>query len=213
MGDIRTAFEYARESVTAEQAASRYGVIINRGHRTRCPFHNGKDFNLSFKNGAFNCFVCGVHGDSVEFVRLLFGYIKPFEALKRLNTDFGLGFDFGAEKPIAERRNELQQIKQIRRKTAEREAPEAVRRILWEYELNLDWIKRECAPKTIDEVPPDIWVYSLHEIEQARYLLDYYECMPRERQLEFILKERGKLTEYENFNRIVDGLIRRKNAV
>jgi hypothetical protein len=210
--DIRAAFEYARESVTAEQAASRYGIQINRGHRARCPFHGGEHFNLSFKGGGFNCFVCNLSGDAIEFVRLLFQYSKPFEALKRINSDFGLGIDFGREKPEAEHRNELEQIKQIRRKTAEREVPETARRILWEYELNLDWVKREFAPKTIDETPQKLWVSALHEIEQARYLLDCYECMPRDRQLEFILKERGDLIEREEFNRTVDAFIRQKNT-
>jgi hypothetical protein len=113
MIDINNAFEITGENVSAERAAAYYGIEIKK-HRCRCPFHNGKDFNLSFKNGGFNCFVCGTHGDSIEFVRLLFGYQKPFEALKRINEDFCLGLgllNYGAERVMIKRTYQMSNSK------------------------------------------------------------------------------------------------------
>jgi hypothetical protein len=210
--DIRAAFEYARESVTAEQAALRYGIELNRGHRARCPLHNGKDFNLSFHGGGFRCFVCGASGDSVGFTRLLFGYQKPIEALKRINNDFGLGLELEAGKPEKANYSTLKQIKQIRRNAAERDLPESVRRILWEYSLDLDWVQRTLAPKMPDDEPPSVWVYALQNLSYAEYLLDSFDNMPRKNQLEFAVKEKEMLTEYENVSRLIDGLRRRKNT-
>jgi hypothetical protein len=79
----RGAFELARESVTAEQAAAFYGVELH-GHRAACPFHGGERDSLSFHGHGFRCFSCGASGDSVEFVRRLFE-CKPIDALRRLD--------------------------------------------------------------------------------------------------------------------------------
>jgi hypothetical protein len=208
---FNNAFEIVRESVSAERAAAYYGIEIRR-HRANCPFHGGEHFSLSFHGGGFLCFSCQTKGDSIEFVRLLFGYPKPFEAVKRINNDFCLNLELQAGKHEKPNYSTLKQIKQIRRNAAERDLPEAVRRILWEYQLNLDWVKRTLAPKTPDDEPPRIWVESLYNVDYAQYLLDCFECMPRENQLKYILNERGNLIEYENFNRAIDGLHRRKNT-
>jgi hypothetical protein len=208
---FNNAFEIVRESVTAERAAAYYGIELKR-NRCRCPFHNGRDFNLSFHGGGFNCFVCGLHGDSIEFVRLLFGYQKPFEALKRLNSDLCLNLDLEAGKPEKDNHATLKEIQALRKRAAERDLPETVHRILWEYSLDLDWVQRKLAPKTPEDEPPDLWVYTLQNLPYAEYILDSFYNMTRENQLNFILNERGDLIEYEAFNRAIAGLHRRNNA-
>jgi hypothetical protein len=205
------AFEIVRESVAAERAAVYYGIEIKR-HRANCPFRGGEHFSLSFHGGGFLCFSCQTKGDSIEFVRLLFRYQKPFEAVKRINNDFCLNLDLEVGKPIKPNYSTPKEIQALRKKTAERDLPEAVRRILWEYQLNLDWVKRTYAPKTPDDEPQDICVYSLHNVDHAQYLLDCYECMTRENLLKYILNERGNLTEYERFNRVIGQLRRQNNA-
>jgi hypothetical protein len=210
--DIRAAFEYARESIIAEQAASRYGIQINRGHRARCPFHGGEHFNLSFKGGGFNCFVCGIHGDSVEFVRLLFQYAKPFEALKRLNTDFGLGLDFENGKPVTANRSIQKQISRIEINVAERELIEATRRRLWEYELSLNWAKRNLTPKTPDDEPHYLWVKALQELETAIYNYDCYENMTNEEKLNYCITNEEELKEYGRIRREIAELQKQNKA-
>jgi len=37
-----------------------------RKNRIRCPFHDGKDFNMSFKNNFAYCFVCHEWADSIK---------------------------------------------------------------------------------------------------------------------------------------------------
>jgi hypothetical protein len=205
------AFEIVRESVSAERAAAYYGMEIKK-HRCRCPFHNGKDFNLSFHGGGFNCFVCGTHGDSTEFVRLLFEYNKPFEAVKRINNDFCLGLDLQAGKPEKDNHATLKEIQALRKRTAERDLPEAVHKILWEYALNLDCVKRTLAPKTPEDEPSELWVYALQNLGFTEYLLDSFDNMTPEYQLNFAVKEKEMITEYERLSRFIDGLHRRNNA-
>lgn len=58
-------------------------------NRMPCPFHNGKDRNLSIKRDHFRCFVCGEHGDVITFVMKYFG-LSFMDAMRKLNDDFGL---------------------------------------------------------------------------------------------------------------------------
>lgn len=80
----------AAQLVTAEQAARLYGIRFH-GKRAFCPFHDdGRHPALAFKEGKFNCFACGAHGDSIDFVQQLNG-VSNLEAARQLNADFGLG--------------------------------------------------------------------------------------------------------------------------
>lgn len=75
--------------VTAEEAARLYGVQF-RGKRAFCPFHDdGRHPALSFKDGRFNCFACGAHGDSIDLAQRLL-QVSNVEAADRINVDFGL---------------------------------------------------------------------------------------------------------------------------
>jgi hypothetical protein len=210
--DINTAFTYARESVSAEVAAIRYGLQINRAHRAKCPFHGGEHYNLSFKGVGFNCFVCGASGDSIEFTRLLFGYEKPIEALKRLNEDFGLGINLvGAD--IIRSRTQPRSLRadNIRPYSAViRDIIAEVHRVLWEYERGLSYVKRELKPLYSCEEPLDLWVYALHNADYAEALVDWFDETGEEEQLKYIEKERNKLNEYERINRVIDGIRRYK---
>jgi hypothetical protein len=202
--DLHNAFLIARESVSAESAAVRYGLAVKR-HRAPCPFHNGRDYNLSFRGNGFHCFVCGEKGDSIRFTQLLLRLDKPFSAVKRLNEDFSLRLDFNSKTP----RTPDVSLKELRKNIAKRDLPGACGRILWEYALNLDWVKHEYTPESpCAEHPPDIWVFSLHEADYAEYLLESYENMTEQAKLAFIENEKENLKQYEKFNRVADRLRR-----
>ena len=82
---------YARikQTVTARQAAERYGLSVNRSGMARCPFH--EDHNPSMKvDDRFYCFGCGASGDVIDFTARLFG-LSPYAAAKKLEIDFGIG--------------------------------------------------------------------------------------------------------------------------
>lgn len=87
--DLRDLCRRCREAVTAEAAARYYGLDINRHGKALCPFHNDQRPSLSFKGSFFRCFSCGAHGDSITFTARYLG-LRPMEAVRRLNADFGL---------------------------------------------------------------------------------------------------------------------------
>lgn len=102
-----------------------------RRHRIPCPIHCGVDYNLSYTDTGFCCFVCGAKGDQIAFVKAVLGLATRAEAVRRLNQDLGLGLpidspasaSFSAE--AARRREEARLREDRRRKWAEdREALE-----------------------------------------------------------------------------------------
>ena len=80
------------ERVPMTEAASRYGLTLNRHSTCCCPFHSEKtpSFKVYPGTGGFYCFGCGAGGDVVTFVEKLFG-LSPAQAAKRLDADFSLG--------------------------------------------------------------------------------------------------------------------------
>ena len=81
-------FKKVKASVTARQAAERYGLKVNRSGMARCPFHD--DENPSMKlDDRYYCFGCGATGDAVDLTaRLLDLPLK--DAALQLAADFGI---------------------------------------------------------------------------------------------------------------------------
>lgn len=100
-------FEVVREQVTAQDAARHYGLTIDRRGWALCPFHPDRHPSMSFKGGRFRCWVCGASGDAVDLVRGLFGGTY-WEALQRINQDFGLDLPISGE-PTPQQRAEAQE--------------------------------------------------------------------------------------------------------
>lgn len=104
-------FREVRERVTALDAARYFGLEINRNGKARCPFHHEKTPSLSFKNGRYHCFGCGVGGDSIDYTARLLG-LDALGAVRELNRAFALGLPL--DKPpdretlrAAQRRREI----------------------------------------------------------------------------------------------------------
>ena len=81
-------FETVKQSVTARQAAERYGLEVNVHGMALCPFH--EDHHPSLKlDERFYCFGCHASGDVIDFTAKLFG-IGPKDAAEKLAGDFGI---------------------------------------------------------------------------------------------------------------------------
>ena len=100
-------FEVVREQVTAQEAARVYGLTIDRRGWALCPFHPDHKPSMSFKGGRYRCWSCGASGDAVDLVRGLFGGTY-WEALQRINQDFGVGLPISGE-PTPQQRAEAQE--------------------------------------------------------------------------------------------------------
>lgn len=82
-------FERCREAVTAEEAARRYGIQLDRHRKAVCPFHDDHNPSMTFRDGKYRCWACGAAGDSIDFTARLLG-LDPMAAVRRLNEDFHL---------------------------------------------------------------------------------------------------------------------------
>lgn len=88
------AAEIIKARVTMPDAIRMYAPNpAPRFNRIPCPIHGGKDYNLSYQRDRYKCYVCGSGGDSIDFVRALFG-LNYAEAVKKINADFNLELDF-----------------------------------------------------------------------------------------------------------------------
>ena len=106
-------FRECRERVSARDAAQRYGIEVNRYGKALCPFHSEKTPSMSFRNGRFKCFGCGVSGDAINFTARLFG-LTPLAAVERLNADFALSLPLH-RKQTAEEAREVERRMEIAR--------------------------------------------------------------------------------------------------
>lgn len=144
-------------------------------NRISCPFHNGKDRNLSIKNNSYKCFVCGEHGDAISFVQNYFN-LNFLSAMSKINDDMMLGLPIGKTLSPREQTETERKSEERRKKIAERkERHEALQKAynnaldVW---VKLDMVKRNCAPKSPDDGFSDAYVYALKHIDYAAYQLD-----------------------------------------
>lgn len=129
--------EVIHASVTIRDALDVYcpGLEI-RHHRCPCPIHSGKDYNFSFTDRGFKCFVCNASGDVITLVKEVCELSTRVEAMKRICADFRLPVDFYAEisPEVSTKVNKLrEEAERKRREKAEWEA---------QYQKTLDeWIE------------------------------------------------------------------------
>lgn len=90
--------ETIHASVTIQDALSLYCPGTEVKHRRcPCPIHNGKDYNFSFTERGYKCFVCGASGDVISLVKEVCELSTRGEAMQKICDDFRLPVDFHAE--------------------------------------------------------------------------------------------------------------------
>lgn len=154
-----------------------YGFRPNRAGFCRSPFAtNDKTPSLKIYDGdrGWHDFSSGKGGDLIDFVAAYFN-LSFQDAVKKINTDFGLGFKIG--KPLSDRDfwRAKKEIAERKRKQKEKEKTHA--RLQAEYYKALDrWIAldnmaRENVPKSPSEIS-DKYVYAVSHIDEARFFVD-----------------------------------------
>lgn len=66
-------FDTVKAAVTPRMAAERYGLPIQQGSMTRCPFHADRTPSMKLNEVYFYCFGCGASGDVIDLAAKLFG--------------------------------------------------------------------------------------------------------------------------------------------
>lgn len=139
--------ESIRSSVTMWDVLAMYRSDLQpRGRRVPCPIHNGKDYNFSFTDKGYKCFVCGASGDVIAFVKEVCELSTRADAMKRINKDFGLGLPIGEPISATQSANLALRKAEAEKRSAERQAWEDEYHRLLDWWIELDKIKRTAEP-------------------------------------------------------------------
>ena len=168
--DIATAI---KSSVSMDDVLSVYAPATpKRGHRCPCPIHNGKDYNFSYTQNGYNCFVCGASGDVIAFVKEVCELATRADAMRRICEDFHLGYFDAVQAPeISEK---------VKKARAEADRRKAERDAWWGryHELMDLFVKYQ---RTLDHGNPESKEYAeaARNIATIEYQLDSLPPEPR----------------------------------
>lgn len=87
--------EKIKDTVSILDVCNLYGIQVNRKRFIKCISHKEKTPSLKIypKTNTFHCFGCGISGDVITFVKILFD-INFYDAINKINEDFFLNIDF-----------------------------------------------------------------------------------------------------------------------
>ena len=185
-----TLFELVKQAVCVPEAATYYGLQVNRNGMTCCPFHDDRHPSMKLNERYFYCSGCGVTGDVIDLVARLFD-LSNYEAAKKLAHDFGIDPD----KPpaaIALPKPERPLLKTYRQ--------EEVRclRVLCDYLHLLERWKVQHAPKGPEDNLDDRFVEACQMLDYVEYLADLLIAAE--------LEQRVKIVEMLNKDGLIAGL-------
>ena len=185
-----TLFELVKQAVCVPEAATYYGLQVNRNGMTCCPFHDDRHPSMKLNERYFYCSGCGVTGDVIDLVARLFD-LSNYEAAKKLAHDFGIDPD----KPpaaIALPKPERPLLKTYRQEEV---------RCLWvlcDYLHLLERWKVQYAPKTAADTLDDRFVEAFQMLDYVEYLADLLIAAE--------LEQRVKIVEMLNKDGLIAGL-------
>lgn len=162
-------FETVKATVTPCMAAERYGLPVQQGSMTRCPFHADRTPSMKLNEDYFYCFGCGASGDVIDLAARLFG-LSGYEAAKKLAADFG----------ITEQKPSI--LARLQRGKSQVETERHCFRVLGDYlRILQDW-KTNCAPQSPEDAIDPRYAESCHMLERIGNMLDILACgTPQER--------------------------------
>ena len=162
------------ETVTMDEVISVYAPQLPiRNRRCPCPFHNGKEYNFSFTRYGYKCFVCGVSGDVVTFVKEVCELATRVDAMKRMNADLNLHLPIDANVSTEVSAEMARRRAEHERKEAEREAWKAAYANLWDEWIRLDRVKRTADPQS------ESYANAVKRIDYISYQIDCLKAEPR----------------------------------
>ncbi|MCM1530181.1 MAG: CHC2 zinc finger domain-containing protein [Alistipes sp.] len=174
-----TIFEKVKELVDVPTAARYYGIEVRRDNMCLCPFHNERTPSCKLYEKNYHCFGSQVHGDVIGLVQELFG-LSPIEAVRQLNSDFGLCLN--VDKPP-----DRADIQRIEKQGAERKAYEQWKHHAFDVLNKYLWLMRDYAemyvPQSPDDIPDSRFVYSQHHLSYAEYIADEFLLADKEEKL------------------------------
>ena len=152
-------FEAVKTAVHPRMAAERYGLPIQQGSMTRCPFHADRTPSMKLNEDYFYCFGCGASGDVIDLTAQLFR-LSPADAARKLAADFG----------IAEQKPSV--LAKLKRGKTQVESERHCFRVLRDYfGILQDW-KDHCAPQSPEDPIDPRYVEACHMLDRIGNMLD-----------------------------------------
>ena len=146
-----------------------------RHNRIPCPIHNGADYNLSFTDNVYHCFVCGSGGDTISFVQHIFG-LDFMDAVEKLNADFNLQLPINGKLSYREKRDMQMRVAKVilerQREEAKQKAYDDKYNELWDEYARLDRNRMLYAPKSPEEEANPLYIEAITKIEYQKHLID-----------------------------------------
>lgn len=168
--------EIVKAAITVPQMLEFYG-FDTRHKRMKCPIHNGKDQNFSYKEHIWKCFVCGAGGDVIAFIQAYFG-LSFMDAVKKLNYDFKLGLPIGEKPTLRQRRNIEAAQKKVDDWQKGLDDLKAERDKALDGYILLKRMIQDLFPRREDEVP-EMYIYAIFHINEAEAKLEEAESRLR----------------------------------
>ena len=152
-------FETIKTAVSVPQAATYYGMKIQRNNMTRCCFHDDHPPSMKLNDTYYYCFAYLEHGDVIDLVAQLHRE-SHYVAVQRIAKDFGIGPNTpasAAAKPCLPRRNPDEKL---------------CRSVLTDYEQLLMRWKQDYAPATADAPIDDRYVEAWQMLPAVTDMID-----------------------------------------
>ena len=162
-------YREVKSSVTAYDAALRYGLPVNRSGMCRCPFHD--DHVPSMKvDRRFHCFGCGADGDVISLTAKLFR-INNYEAAKKLAADFGICEE--KNRSTGRMREHFPPKAVLMSRKIERVLNRFFRSLV-AYKRTLENWKDRYAPSSPEEKWDERFIEALRNLTTAEYIIDSF---------------------------------------
>lgn len=161
------------DQVKMKDVLEKYHSGGKRG-RAPCPFHNGKDNNLSYTDEVYHCWVCGAKGNVIGFVMDLF-HLDFSGAVQKINYDFGLNLPTSNKMTVAQHKQLAAAEKRRKEELQAKRAAEKRIESLWNEFYKLDVIINRYRPKSPEEPLKQKYVDALKQIETVKFRIDTFE--------------------------------------
>ncbi len=191
-------FKSVKEAVSVMDAASFYGIKINRSGLCNCPFHNDKTPSMKV-DIRFYCFGCGATGDVIDFVGKLFG-LPPLEAAKKIASDFNVITDDSPHGcfPAYSKKENITIVQRNNEYQLRKEFDLYVRDALFslhQYREKLRTFKQDYAPKSIDGLDScsPYFEEAIKNLDKIDWMIDELTFGSRTEQINFINNYKGEI--------------------
>lgn len=154
-------YQNIKLAVSVPQAATHYGISVDRSGKCCCLFHPDKHPSMKLNDDYYYCFGCQAKGDVISLTEKLFD-LTPREAAQKLADDFGLAPSETLKQAAVKKAT----------KRAEKDEREYVLSLLNKNIDILRQMKENHAPKHLDEPFHMLFVEACKYLEFYQYVSD-----------------------------------------